>query len=130
MARYIDVEELTQEVERIIESNTKNLDISPHTKEAYLLGMKHTLDFVKVTPGADVVEVVRCKDCKYAKINENHPMKPLVCFMTKMVGSTKPNWYCADGERNREVKWSKQGECPIQMTEEQSNAIYNDDTGE
>ena len=70
MPRYIDAEELTQEVERIIESNEKNLDITPRTKEVYLLGMKHTLDFVKVTPAADVVEVVRCKDCKHFRPSE------------------------------------------------------------
>lgn len=99
MARYIDAEELIQEVESIIESNEKNLDVNPRTKEVYLLGMKHTLDFVKVTAAADVVEVVRCKDCKYARINDNHPDKPLIGFMTKMVGSVDPNWYCASGER-------------------------------
>lgn len=70
MAHYIDAEELIQEVERVIDSNAKNLDVSPTTKEIYLLGMKHTLDFVKVTPAVDVVKVVRCKDCKYFRPSE------------------------------------------------------------
>lgn len=70
MGRYIDAEELIEEVEGIIDSNEKNLKVSPRTKEIYLLGMKHTLDFVKVTPPIDAVEVVRCKDCRYFRPSE------------------------------------------------------------
>lgn len=44
-------------------------------------------------------EVVRCKDCRYARINESHPNKPLICRLTKMCGTTPPEWFCADGER-------------------------------
>lgn len=47
----------------------------------------------------DFVEVVRCKDCKWCIINKNHPAKPLICVMTKMCGTTKPEWFCAAGER-------------------------------
>ena len=54
---------------------------------------------LKKAPVADVVEVVRCKDCKYAVVNEHHPNKPLVCGKTKMCGTTEPNWYCADGAK-------------------------------
>lgn len=44
-------------------------------------------------------EVIRCKDCKYAVVNQNHPNKPLICGRTKMCGTTQPEWFCADGER-------------------------------
>lgn len=47
----------------------------------------------------DAVEVVRCRDCKHAGINENHPSKPLLCFLTRMCGSVDPEWYCWQGER-------------------------------
>lgn len=57
------------------------------------------LEAIDDAPTVDAVEVVRCKDCKHAEINDNHPNKPLICFMTRMCGTTSPNWFCADGER-------------------------------
>lgn len=50
-------------------------------------------------PTIDAVPVVRCKDCKFATVNELSPRKPLVCGLTKMCGVTLPNWFCAAGER-------------------------------
>lgn len=47
----------------------------------------------------DVVPVVRCRDCKHAGINENHTNKPLICYLTRMCGTVKPDWYCWQGER-------------------------------
>ena len=52
-------------------------------------------------PTADVVEVVRCKDCIHATTNKNHENKPLICCLTKMCGTVMPNWYCADGRKGR-----------------------------
>ena len=53
----------------------------------------------KINGTADLVEVVRCKDCKHAIINENHKDKPLICVRTKMCGTTNPVFFCAAGER-------------------------------
>ena len=47
----------------------------------------------------DAAEVVRCRECRHSSINENHPNKPLICYMTKKCGTTAPDWFCADGER-------------------------------
>lgn len=33
--------------------------------EGYLMAKDHVLDFVDIIPAADVVKVVRCKDCKW-----------------------------------------------------------------
>ena len=49
--------------------------------------------------GKDLMRVIKCKDCKHAIVNENHPDKPLICCLTKMCGTTAPDWFCADGER-------------------------------
>ena len=46
-----------------------------------------------------VFDIVRCKECRHSFINENHPQKPRICGLTKMCGTTKDDWYCADGER-------------------------------
>lgn len=57
------------------------------------------LDAIEYAPTVDVVEVVRCKDCEHCIVNENHPDKPLICLMTKMCGTTHPEWYCAAGKK-------------------------------
>lgn len=45
------------------------------------------------------IEIVRCRECRHAFINEYHEDKPLICGLTKMCGTTDPDWFCADGER-------------------------------
>ena len=48
-------------------------------------------------PFADVVEVVRCKDCKY---HENERIDMVYCPAVLGVGSWVENdWFCKDGER-------------------------------
>lgn len=49
-----------------------------------------------------VTELVRCKECRHSFINENHPQKPRICGLTKKCGTTKDDWFCADGEREGE----------------------------
>ena len=53
---------------------------------------------------ADVVEVVRCKDCRWYEINElksdgteDKRYKPSMCVLHSR--SFRDNYYCADGER-------------------------------
>lgn len=50
---------------------------------------------IKAVPTADVVEVVRCKDCIHLRIKD-------LCFgycKLKMVGEVKPYDFCSYGER-------------------------------
>lgn len=47
-------------------------------------------------PSADVVQVVRCKDCKYHSYDEEFCC--YWCEHTFMAGEVKPNFYCACGE--------------------------------
>ena len=51
---------------------------------------------IETIPAADVVEVVRCKDCKYADLtcDDGYPW----CFRW-MEESCGEDWYCADGKR-------------------------------
>ena len=53
MSRYIDVDALMHELEREVE-------LADDWKTAHEIA-----NVVKYFPSADVVEVVRCKDCKY-----------------------------------------------------------------
>ena len=42
-----------------------------------------------------VVQLVRCKDCKYRKMED-----PGMVYCESVIGGWTPNdWYCADGER-------------------------------
>ena len=48
------------------------------------------------------IDIVRCNECRHSFINENHPQKPRICGLTKMCGTTKDDWFCADGERREQ----------------------------
>ena len=49
------------------------------------------IDCIKATPTADVVEVVRCKDCKYFSEFQ----------YCGVLGFCEPNEYCSRGERRK-----------------------------
>lgn len=44
----------------------------------------------------DAVEVVRCKDCKYAFFSKSNS-ETIICGNTKMCGTTDANFFCANG---------------------------------
>ena len=51
-------------------------------------------EHLKTIPAADVVEVVRCKDCKYAdEIEDNY------CMCENTGAGMSINGFCSDGER-------------------------------
>ena len=57
-------------------------------------------------PFADVVEVIRCKDCKHYEIwqlksdyTDDKRYKPSVCVIGRYAVHRSENWFCADAER-------------------------------
>ena len=54
---------------------------------------------IKAIPAADVVEVVRCKDCKHGDTGINEDGKFFWKCIGRCYGGVDPEWYCADGER-------------------------------
>ncbi len=63
-------------------------------------------DAIRAVSSADVVEVVRCKDCKHYEIwqlksdyTDDKRYKPSVCTIGRYAVHRKPDWYCADAER-------------------------------
>ena len=82
MAEYIEREALLKKMKKW------------HTKE-------RLIDCVKDTPAADVVGVVRCKDCKY---REELPNKNIWCAHHFVFMAMKPDDYCSKGERKEENK--------------------------
>lgn len=84
MSRYIDADEIKRAVERW------------DMQDLYL--PVHFLDLLKDVPTADVVELVRCKDCTWWTKQEDSIQGR--CEL----GGFYPTgeWYCANGERGRE----------------------------
>ena len=78
MARYIDADALKQ---RIMNNWYTATEIS---------------DEIDAEPTADVVEVVRCKDCKYSDENWR---RVSVTWLPCMDVQTGSNWYCGSAER-------------------------------
>ncbi len=61
--------------------------------------LKPLLDAVVDTPAADVAEVVRCKDCKNFRRNEeNDPY----CADRRGLSDPEPDGFCNFGERRKE----------------------------
>jgi hypothetical protein len=54
----------------------------------------YIINAISAIPAADVVEVVRCKDCEYGAPSENGYES---CFITEAIH--QPNFYCALGKR-------------------------------
>ena len=80
MARYIDAEKI--KYTKFVPEN------DPFDGAGGLCALKSHIDAI---PTADVVEVVRCKDCKY--FSEFHHCGVL--------GFCEPNEYCSRGERRK-----------------------------
>ena len=57
-------------------------------------------------PYVNVVEVVRCKDCKFYEVawlkkdgTDDNRYKPSICVKGQYGITRKPDWFCADAER-------------------------------
>ena len=88
MSRYIDVELLDDiALQRGI------------TRWEYKMIDSVLFDF----PTADVVEVVRCKDCKHAEIQDYAPPSCRYCCKYSALYHAK-NFYCSMGERRRDAE--------------------------
>ena len=87
MSRYIDADAVK---EKFINSNANGINLAI---DRYAL---------KCIEDAPSIDIVFCKECRHSFINENHLQKPRICGLTKMCGTTKDDWFCADGEREGE----------------------------
>ena len=67
MARYIDADKLIEHLkDNLRECGNPDVATQPRTYGCSL-GLKGALSYAETLPTTDVVEVVRCKDCKYWK---------------------------------------------------------------
>ena len=94
MSRYIDVEPL----EKALKMNVNGFK---HEGSDYARGYDSALttmkDMLQGFPTADVVEVVRCKDCKFYK--DWGDCITCLYWTEDWDVSTEPNAFCSYGER-------------------------------
>ena len=61
---------------------------------------RKAMDIVDTFPAADVVEVVRCRECKYRDYDdEPYGKKVAVCTGAMAYSNTPDDWYCPMGKR-------------------------------
>ena len=89
MSRYIDAEKFE-----------KDLDKRWNVSDDSDFCNKEVWRAIKEAPSADVVEVVRCKDCKYYE----HEMPGMVYCPNLVGGWTPLDYFCALGERRDDTK--------------------------
>ena len=96
MSRYIDADAL----------GIGKADRNAFTIPEYADGWNSAIEIINNAPTADVVEVVRCKDCKYSEFIYNSKKKGepsvghYVCTSRRC--STVAEGYCHWGERSEE----------------------------
>lgn len=100
MSRYI-------EREKVLEAMQDNKYAKPEND--FQRGVNASVDFIladiKHLPTADVVEVVRCKDCKRCCIEHRKKEKgkeSIGVYVCNGIGVVDSTFYCACGERREE----------------------------
>ena len=94
MAEYIEREALMR---RIKEIHCAECD-SYHGVRCRACWVDDTLDYIDSEPAADVVEVVRCRDCKYGEVDDaDFPAQ----YLCKHNGAdwNDENHFCSYGEQ-------------------------------
>lgn len=86
MSRYIDADKLIERLK--FKRDTDTIDRNKYS------GLECAIAQCKKAPTADVVEVVRCKDCKHYKGEQSN------CWL--MRAKMQPTDYCSYGERREE----------------------------
>ena len=106
MSRYIDADAVLKEIEELKKSPWYNDDYGFGTKQARQDGVGVVVDLcIKQAPTADVVEVVRCKDCKHCEqfpLYKEKGKESKLEYICCAFGNVSPDFYCGIGERREE----------------------------
>ena len=94
--RYINAESLKRKCQ-IFATSAWKMKIKASAETI----MNKFIDFIDETPTADVVEVVRCKHCKWRnKEYYGEQETEWVWYCPNVEHMVGDNWFCADGEKN------------------------------
>lgn len=95
MARYIDAEKFEDEMYH--ESFEKDSDMQKWDSGCWIR-YKLFADCLEKQPTADVVEVVRCKDCRYGEIDDPDIPNQYLCHYDGESWNDE-NHYCSYGKK-------------------------------
>ena len=90
MSRYIDADALIKKVFPYDVADPK----------CYSINAKAVYEEIRRSPTADVVEVVRCKDCRYSFIGRDNRLNCDILYPT--LSGVYNEGYCSYGERRDE----------------------------
>jgi hypothetical protein len=96
MAEYINREELLKDINDSVRFSTRN------GVSAELRGAHKIVDCIRSAPACDVVEVVRCKDCKHFCPYEGEEHKGDCAELVGLESCVYEDDYCSYGERRSE----------------------------
>ena len=104
MARYIDADAVIKEIDAAQVSLESNNDAMWEINKKYYKGLCMARRIIDEQPTADVVEVVRCKDCVYFKQSVS-PLCPhanaFICdFPYGLQKNVSENDFCCHGEKD------------------------------
>lgn len=101
MAEYIEREALLEDIEEERPENWTNSEAERQAENDFF---KYR-DIVKIQPTADVVEVVRCKDCQsYSDFDTTKCKRLEFHFCDKFGIITKESDFCSYGKRKEGVE--------------------------
>lgn len=94
-------------INRIMESLVQQ---ETHDVNLHNIGLRKAMSAIDSLPAADVVEVVRCRDCKHRIVNEHYGEKGYMKLKAMCELDTgdpfelgryaeEDDWFCADGKR-------------------------------
>lgn len=69
-----------------------------------LVSVRDVRKAIEQTPAADVVEVVRCKDCKYLTKEMIGDTLEFLCGLSSGMVNPAPDFYCSYGKRKEKEK--------------------------
>ena len=95
MPRYIDADALTEILKRLVKDDDNRRRCPSCWSDAFEIA----IDLIKEIPTADVVKVVRCKDCNL-RDTEMCPMMYWECGI--LLGYTEDIHFCSYGERKEQ----------------------------
>lgn len=91
--RYIDADEAL----RMMRNSKQDCPLTDDKRGIWDVAHDCTISCVEAAPTADVVEVVRCKDCQRKQIDA---FGRTVCVRNGQMNEIKDNDYCSYGERS------------------------------
>ena len=97
MARYIDADKLEKDLPQSVPKH--NVIINGNEYPVFLVD--HILHKIRNYPTADVVEVVRCKDCEF-RGTDDCPNSYYSEYEGAYVDSMNDDDFCSYGERRKE----------------------------